>query len=274
MPPGCQQTRRRTRNQASNRLTSVVPGFMYSSESTRWRSISVLSATGTPLEATTGLRFHSSRAGPTGQAPGGREAVGGPVALTSGYRSGRIETRAGASQADTAHRPSAMSDDRLLAELKKAIAGLSDEAALAGAACRVAVEQGGYRMAWVGMVDPDTQSIRPLAHWGHEDGYLSVVRITTDRTKHSIGPTGTAIKEGRPVINRDFRTTTTSLPWRLEAMRRGYLSSAAFPLFAAEKAVGTLNLYAGEPDYFTPERVEKLREFAAELSRALAAVRR
>ncbi len=166
-----------------------------------------------------------------------------------------------------------MDTESLLQELRKAIDAGRDEAALCEAACRAAVEQGGCRMAWVGMVDPDSRTVRPTAHWGHEDGYLSTVRITVERDKHSIGPTGTAIRERRPVVNRDFRTVTTSLPWRLEAARRGYLSSAAIPLVLGDDAVGTVNLYAGEPEYFTAERVEAFVALAAELSRGLAADR-
>jgi GAF domain-containing protein len=128
-------------------------------------------------------------------------------------------------------------------------------------------------MVWVGMLDDDTQRVEPVAQWGHDDGYVAGLRITTRQTKDGIGPTGRAMRENRPVINQDFRIGPHTLPWRHEALRRMYLSSAAFPLMVSGRAAGSLNLYSGEPHYFTAARVSILERFAARLGSAVETAR-
>ena len=63
-------------------------------------------------------------------------------------------------------------------------------------------------------------------------------------------------------------------PWRDEALKRGYRSSAAFALKAGEHIVGTLNLYMGVPCYFQEEGEELLllKTLAADISYALEAM--
>ena len=60
-----------------------------------------------------------------------------------------------------------------------------DEKTLAQDFCSVMVEEGGYRMAWVGYAESDeAQSIRPIAYAGLESGYLENLNLTwadTDR---------------------------------------------------------------------------------------------
>ena len=55
----------------------------------------------------------------------------------------------------------------------------TDERMLLQAVCRIAVEQGGYRMAWVGFAEQDAaKSVRSVAQSGIDDGYLDQAKIT------------------------------------------------------------------------------------------------
>jgi GAF domain-containing protein len=72
------------------------------------------------------------------------------------------------------------------------------------------------------------------------------------------------------VVNNDFRTSLTGLPWRDEALRRGHLSSAAFPVIVGNRARGTLNVYTTMPDHFDDTRIRMLTELASELAAVLA----
>jgi len=161
-------------------------------------------------------------------------------------------------------------DNALVAKFRQLAGEAHDIRTLAEQACRVVVEEGRYRMAWVGRFNARTRQVEPIISWGHDEGYTEQLRIALDGTKHSIGPTGTALRERRPVINNDFRTSFTGLPWRAEALRRRYLSSAAFPVAIGTRIWGAFNVYAGMPNYFDDERVRTLTELAAELAAALA----
>jgi hypothetical protein len=70
-----------------------------------------------------------------------------------------------------------------------------------GAAFRVLQDRGrvgGYRMAWVGFAEEGPEKrILPVAHYGHEDGYLKIVNVTWADTERGQGPTGRAFGPGR-----------------------------------------------------------------------------
>lgn len=60
------------------------------------------------------------------------------------------------------------------------------------------------------------------------------------------GPSGTAIRTGRPSVNRNIQTDPNFKPWRAEATKRGYASSIALPLIVEKQTIGALSIYANE----------------------------
>src|SRR5512132_109786 len=108
----------------------------------------------------------------------------------------------------------AVSSDQPAAELQKvkralntlratnrALLRASDEIALLNEICRVVVEDSGYRFALVGYAEQDEQkTVRPMASAGFEEGYLAIANITWADTERGRGPTGTAIRSGKPCV--------------------------------------------------------------------------
>lgn len=43
--------------------------------------------------------------------------------------------------------------------------------------CQTLVEEGGFRMAWIGWYEPETKLIVPVANWGDTDGYLDGIVV-------------------------------------------------------------------------------------------------
>ena len=138
--------------------------------------------------------------------------------------------------------------------------------------CEIIVEVCGYRLAWVGLADQDEhKTVRPVAQYGNKDGYLDISWADNELGR---GPTGTAIRSGRPSICRNTQTDPRYLvPWCMEAAKRGYASSVALPLTADDRTFGALNVYAAEPDAFNAEKIELLEELAQELAFGIAAIR-
>ena len=62
------------------------------------------------------------------------------------------------------------------------------------------------------------------------------------------------------------------VPWREEALKRGYRSLAAFPFALDTKNAGVITFYASEPNFFTGQIVELLNEQALDLSFALTTI--
>lgn len=134
--------------------------------------------------------------------------------------------------------------------------------------CRVAVEEGNFRMAWAGMVDPEISRVVPVAFWGHEDGYLSAINVTAQDNANGRGPTGRAVRSGGHQVCNDIANDPRMAPWADEAARRGYRSSGAFP-FRAGDLVGALTFYSDELDFFDEQGIHLLQALALDVSIAL-----
>ncbi len=139
--------------------------------------------------------------------------------------------------------------------------------------CRVLVEQGRLRMAWVGEVDDDGWIVR-VAHAGVTDGYLDDIRISVRDVAEGRGPTGTVVRERQHVFVGDIATDERMAPWRDAALARGYRSSAAFPLVVDDRCVAVLTAYASEPGFFDEQEVKLFDRMAADLSFAVEAMER
>ncbi len=159
-----------------------------------------------------------------------------------------------------------------LGRCNQALVHAEDEGAFVCDICDILVHWGGYRLAWVGYRSDD-QTVLPVAHCGFDDGYLEKLRITWDDGERGQGPTGTAVRTRKTVVCRDIHTDPNFLPWRQEALARGYASSISLPLHGGGRCLGALNLYAAEPDAFDAEETRLLEELADDLGYGIAALR-
>ncbi len=163
---------------------------------------------------------------------------------------------------------------RTLSAGSKAVMQAGTEAELLPNVCRAVVEEGGYRLAWIGYAEKDRQkTVRPMAQAGYEEGYLETLKITWADKKRGQGPTGAAIRTGQPALARDILTDPHFSPWRREARKRGYASSLVLPLIAEGKAFGALNIYAQDADAFDRAEVQLLSDLAANVSFGIMALR-
>lgn len=156
----------------------------------------------------------------------------------------------------------------VLSRINEAIVRTDEPVELYRQVCGIIVDVGGFRMAWIGVVDPDTLLVNPVAVYGHDDGYLKEKRISIDASiPEGRGPTGVAIREHSYFICNDIENDPIMAPWRDEAIKRGYRSSAALALKSGKEIIGTLNIYS-EVAYFFQEEEEEEEE--VKLLKALA----
>lgn len=140
--------------------------------------------------------------------------------------------------------------------------------------CQTIVETGLHRFAWVGYAEHDAEkSVRPVARFGVDEGYLDQARITWADVANGRGPTGTALRTGVVQVSQDFACQPEMAPWRAAALERGYAGSIALPLVDQTGTFGSLNIYAGEPDAFDTQEVALLTELAGDLAYGIAALR-
>jgi signal transduction histidine kinase len=160
-----------------------------------------------------------------------------------------------------------------LSRADEAIVRIRQRLPLLERVCRVLVEEGRLRMAWVGEID-DLGWIVRVAHAGAVRGYFDSTRISVLDVPEGRGPTGTAARERQHVFTTDIANDERMAPWRDAALARQYRSSAAFPLVIEDRCVAVLSAYASEPGFFDEAEVELFDGLAADLSSALEAMQR
>ena len=163
---------------------------------------------------------------------------------------------------------------RSIRECDKALVLAKDEPGLLKDVCRILIEEGGYRLVWVGYAEQDEdRTVRPVAQAGFEVGYLEGLRVTWADDEYGRGPTGIAIRTGRPSVARDILTDPNFAPWRQPALRRGFASGIALPLLSGAAAFGVLAVYSGQTEAFDAEETALLAELAGSLGYGILALR-
>ena len=157
-----------------------------------------------------------------------------------------------------------------LSQCNKAIVHCTSETELFQKICQIAVQFGGMKMAWVGLVNSETQRVEPAASFGDDTEYLKSLIISVDANSLlGQGPTGLAVSEKQPVWCQNFLTDPVTVPWHERARLGGLAASASLPLFRTGVVAGALSLYAGEVNAFGEATRELLMEMAEDISFAL-----
>jgi PAS domain S-box-containing protein len=140
--------------------------------------------------------------------------------------------------------------------------------------CRTIVEAGGYRVAWVGFAEnDDIKTIKPVAQWGDTQGYLKNLNVSWSNTDLGRGPTGTAIKTGKPVVVQYIEHDPKWEIWRENALRHGFYSSISLPLISSGRPFAALVIFSGESNAFDKDEVKLLSELADDLSYGITTLR-
>jgi GAF domain-containing protein len=161
-----------------------------------------------------------------------------------------------------------------LAQCNRALVRATCERDLLDQLCKLLVQVGEYQMAWVGFAEDDAErSVRCVAQAGFSDGYLESVRITWGDDAHGRGPTGTCIRTGKPVVNRNSLTEPTFEPWRAQAMERGFQSSISLPLVLGKSSIGALMVYSSRIDAFDADEQELMLRLSEDLAFGIGALR-
>lgn len=140
------------------------------------------------------------------------------------------------------------------------------------AMCRVLVDEGGYRVAWIGYAESDRErTILPIAHAGDNASFFATAHFSWSAESPSVS--GDAIRTGKPSIGRKMQSDPLLVQWRADAVRRGYGSVSAFPLRAGDEIIGCLTLVAADESAFDETETALLGELAEDLGYGIAHLR-
>ncbi len=193
---------------------------------------------------------------------------------------GRIFQIAGTGIEVTSHKRAELALERLNRHLKllggcnRMLVRAHDEHELLTGVCNMIVNEGGYRLAWVGFAREDAErTVQPVATSGFDAGYVMRARVSWADSARGSGPTGKAIRTTSVQICRDTASDPVFEPWREDARARGYAALIALPLVGDRGCFGALNIYSDKSTSFDEREVALLSEMALDLAYGIGALR-
>src|SRR6266513_652039 len=158
----------------------------------------------------------------------------------------------------------------VLSGINSTIVRVREREELLREACGIVVRAGGFRLAWLGLVDAEANRVKPMAWEGVGEDYIGMIPLGLDENAPGeYGLAGRAVKERKAMIVYDM-TMDPRVTLRKETHERGFRSLAMLPLLVAEVPVGVLALYADSPGFFDDEdEMRLLLELAGDIAFAL-----
>jgi diguanylate cyclase (GGDEF)-like protein/PAS domain S-box-containing protein len=112
-----------------------------------------------------------------------------------------------------------------------------------------------------------------MAAAGLDAGQLQRLRMSWDASPPGGGPTGRAIRDGVPSMCANLDQDPAIVPWRGEALARGYVASIAVPLILESGTLGAVTIYSDRDGAFEAHQVKLLVELAGNLTYGISALR-
>jgi len=150
------------------------------------------------------------------------------------------------------HRLTQMS--RALSEINQAIIRMDSEEELFPLICRITVDFSGISMAWIGIANPESERIVPVASVGTGTDYLANIKISTRQNKpEGCWPSAMAYRNNRAVITPDWTRNPLTEPWHKQTSCFCWGSSGSFPIQRNGQPFGVLSVYHEADDFFDSE---------------------
>jgi diguanylate cyclase (GGDEF)-like protein len=137
--------------------------------------------------------------------------------------------------------------------------------------CRIAVEQGEFLMAWIGVIDRANNKLVPMSWAGFDEKSMIAIRALFASTEGDLqGATLCArtIREKTPVIVNNVQNDKHILFGQMHT-DAGVRSIAMLPLLSADKVTGVFVLYTSNPEFFDAAGMKLLAELAGNVAFAM-----
>ena len=160
-------------------------------------------------------------------------------------------------------------------EYSKAMIKADNEKLILQEACRICVDVGDYRMAFVVTAELDKdKTLTPVAHWGEAGTFFDHFQATWDSgTKQGNCLIGTSIHTGQPVVFQNLKTDPRYQHCCKDAKECGFSSCLSLPLKDDNRISGALVIFHTKPDAFDNKEIELLETLANNLSYGIANIR-
>ncbi len=157
-------------------------------------------------------------------------------------------------------------------EIDQALVQAETREEITSAVCELLTADDRFEFAWIGTVDPTTESVEPHAWAGSEQGYLDSQSVPV--AESDAEPAGRTAATGDVTMVGNVADRLHDEPWRKEALSRDYLSILSIPLVYNDLTYGILTVYAPTQDAFGETAKAVLAELGETTASALSAIER
>lgn len=163
---------------------------------------------------------------------------------------------------------------RMLSLCNETLVRASNEKQLLSDICKLAVEVGGYYMAWVGYAEHDAASSIVLqAHEGGPEDFFTKLSLSWAPESPGGQSTGArSIRSGVPVIIEDVMQDK-NYPLQALALKYGYRGVMSLPLKHQQKTFGFLALYSVDVRPVAEDELKLLQELAEDMAFGIVSLR-
>ena len=162
----------------------------------------------------------------------------------------------------------------MLSQINRAIVRAEDPQYLFASICRIAVDHGGFSLAWVGLSEPNSARVALVAHAGEASLILKMHLMATATGTERQSPASRAILDGQPCVANYLLADSQLHAIHREIASHNLQAAASFPLRLEGKIIGAFTVAATSPGYFTDKELRLLTEVADDISFALGVMRR
>jgi diguanylate cyclase (GGDEF)-like protein/PAS domain S-box-containing protein len=159
----------------------------------------------------------------------------------------------------------------VLSGINAAIVRIRDRDELFSEAVRIAVEHGGMRSAWIGLVDEVAQEVQLVAWSGCDDPFVQSLRGRTSMrvdTKEGAGIVASAAASRLAVVSNNV-SGDERVTLREELGKLGIRSLAVQPILVDGATAAVLTLHSAEAGFFDEQEMKLLLELAGDIAFAL-----
>jgi PAS domain S-box-containing protein len=160
----------------------------------------------------------------------------------------------------------------VLGEINLAVIRFKDQESLFKSMCKISVEVGGFRMAWIGLNDEKNNRVQPVSSFGGDKGFLQDVSSDSGVNLVEGGSFQKAFNEKRIVTIRDTQEDGVRDLWCAKALKFGYRSFVVIPFACKGKIIGILSIFSEKTDSFSKEDEWLFQEISKNISFALEAM--
>lgn len=161
----------------------------------------------------------------------------------------------------------------ILSKINHAIVRIEDSNMLYKEACRIAVDDGLFKAAWIGNINTETNKVELVAQCGLDKN--EECKLSKDFAKYNIKDfklITKAVNNCEQVVCHDVKNEMTNSPLYNELMLCKIESCAVFPLKLNNRVFGMMMFYSSEDSFLEQEEVKLLNSLCEDISFVVSSI--